>query len=901
MKKILVVLLTALCIAGIVACISGCEDIVETHSYDKQVVSEKYLAKEATCTEAARYYYSCECGEKGTETFAFGDALGHSFTKYVSDNNATETGKGTKTAKCDRCDATDTIEDGTKLEGNISFKTLSVDGNKAYGKVSNDTETFSFINEVEVIGSAKYFVSFDIYGNQRIDTKTISLSVGDNMVYITELLAGEPQAVYEVTVRRRPIYMVNFGTNGGSYVANQNIEEDSFATEPQAPEKAGYSFNGWNYNFTRAITSDTYVYAKWIANTNTPYTVEYYWQNLEDDNYTLHETIALQGTTDKTANAEQKAYEHFTLNTNKSVLIGNITGNGSLVLKLYYTRNKYSLSNENTSYGEITNATTQKYGNATVKSVAAEYLGCEFIGWFNEEKLLSSETEYDFTIEYNVTAKFKVKEEMSIFKFNSSVSTCEISGVKDKTLSQIVIPDYVTAIGDAAFRDCSKLTSITIPDNITAIGNQAFDGCESLIYNENDNAYYLGNDTNKYVVLIMAKSTSITSCSINDNCKIICNSAFRGCSGLTSITIPDSVSYIGRAAFYVCSLTEMTLPFVGETKDGTENTYFGYFFGADSYDYNERYVPSSLKSVTITSTTSIGNSVFSGCSGLTNITIPNSVTTIGSGAFYDCSGLTSITIPDSVTSIGNSVFSGCSRLKSITIPDSFTSIGNSAFSGCSGLTSITIPDRVTSIGESAFNGCSGLTSITIPDRVTSIGESAFIGCSGLTSITIPDSVTSIGGFAFYNCRGLTSITIPDSVTSIGNFAFRGCSSLTEITLPFVGKTKEGTENTHFGYFFGAERYDYNDSYIPSSLKSVIITSATSIGYSAFYGCSGLKSITITNSLTFIGPSAFYNCNVLKSITFEGTMEQWQAISKGTSWNYNVPASVVHCTDGDVNI
>ena len=642
MKKILVVLLTALCIAGIVACISGCEDIVETHSYDKQVVSEKYLAKEATCTEAARYYYSCECGEKGTETFAFGDALGHSFTKYVSDNNATETGKGTKTAKCDRCDATDTIEDGTKLEGNISFKTLSVDGNKAYGKVSNDTETFSFINEVEVIGSAKYFVSFDIYGNQRIDTKTISLSVGDNMVYITELLAGEPQAVYEVTVRRRPIYMVNFGTNGGSYVANQNIEEDSFATEPQAPEKAGYSFNGWNYNFTRAITSDTYVYAKWIANTNTPYTVEYYWQNLEDDNYTLHETIALQGTTDTTATAEQKTYNHFSLKTGYSryndfntTLNGNIEGNGSLVLKLYYTRNKYSLSNENTSYGKITNATTQKYGNATVKSVAAEYLGCEFIGWFNEEKLLSSETEYDFTIEYNVTAKFKVKEEMSIFKFNSSVSTCEISGVKDKTLSQIVIPDYVTAIGDGAFRDCSKLTSITL--TFVGTSRTAKNGYDQVF------GYIFG------------------------------------------YTISSNSYSISGTVYQYCN----------------KDIYYHY------------YIPASLKTVILNyGITSIGYSVFENCSELTNIIIPNSVSSIGDYAFYNCSGLINITIPQSVTSIGDSAFYNCNSLTSVIIPNRVASIGNKAFRDCSNLISITIGSDVTHIGIETFFNCIGLTNIT---------------------------------------------------------------------------------------------------------------------------------------------------------------------------------------------
>ena len=118
----------------------------------------------------------------------------------------------------------------------------------------------------------------------------------------------------------------------------------------------------------------------------------------------------------------------------------------------------------------------------------------------------------------------------------------------------------------------------------------------------------------------------------------------------------------------------------------------------------------------------------------------------------------SITPSDgSVTSIGDSAFYNCSGLTNITIPDSVTSIGWGAFSGCSGLTSVTLPDSVTSIGYGAFRSCSGLTSITIPDSVTSIGEYAFGYCSGLTSVTIGNSVTSIGDSAFYNCSGLKTV------------------------------------------------------------------------------------------------------------------------------------------------
>ena len=165
-----------------------------------------------------------------------------------------------------------------------------------------------------------------------------------------------------------------------------------------------------------------------------------------------------------------------------------------------------------------------------------------------------------------------------------------------------------------------------------------------------------------------------------------------------------------------------------------------------------------LTSITIpSSVTSLGESCFKDCIGLTSITIPSSVTSLGKSCFSNCRGLTSITIPSSVTSLGKSCFSGCWGLTSITIPSSVTSLSYGCFWGCSGLTSITIPSSVTSLSYHCFEGCSGLTSITIPSSVSSLGESCFEGCSGLTSITIPSSVTSLGWHCFEDCQNLETV------------------------------------------------------------------------------------------------------------------------------------------------
>ena len=352
------------------------------------------------------------------------------------------------------------------------------------------------------------------------------------------------------------------------------------------------------------------------------------------------------------------------------------------------------------------------------------------------------------------------------------------------------------------------------------------------------------------------------------------------------ITIDNvKYEYSGTTAIVIGPAnTTLSIITIHKTITVGENTFTVTSIDESAFAYCD-----GLTSVTIgNSVTSIGKEAFAFCTGLTSIEIPNSVTSIDESAFAYCDGLTSVTIGNSVTSIGDGTFKYCRSLTSVTIPNSVTNIGNEAFYNCSGLTSITIPNSVTSIDESAFAYCDGLTSVTIGNSVTSIGDGAFGACKNLTSITvesgntnydsrdgcnaiiattsneliagckntvIPNSVTSIGGAAFYKCTGLTSITIPNSVTSIGSSAFQDCNGLISITIP------NSVTSIGSSAFSGCD-----------GLTSITIpNSVTSIANFAFAGCKNLTSIEIPNSVTSIGLRAFYNCEAITFITIPNSV------------------------------
>ena len=314
--------------------------------------------------------------------------------------------------------------------------------------------------------------------------------------------------------------------------------------------------------------------------------------------------------------------------------------------------------------------------------------------------------------------------------------------------------------------------------------------------------------------------SGLTSLTLPSSVTTICKDAFSSCSGLTSLTLPSSVSSIDAYAFYGCkNLKECNCLLDSDLETYLARTHdYWIFIPVDEIKYyhngqelTKLEIPSGVDK--------IGSYSFYKGVNLTSLTLPSSVTTIGYCAFYGCSGLTSLTLPSSVSSIGAYAFYGCSSLTSLTLPSSVSSIGESAFSDCKNLkecnclldsdletylarthdywifipvdeikyyhngqelTKLEIPSGVDKIGRYSFYKGVNLTSLTLPSSVTTIGYNAFYGCSSLTSLTLPSSVSSIGASAFYGCSSLTSLTLPSSVSSIGASAFYGCSGLTSI-------------------------------------------------------------------------------------------------------------------------
>ena len=418
------------------------------------------------------------------------------------------------------------------------------------------------------------------------------------------------------------------------------------------------------------------------------------------------------------------------------------------------------------------------------------------------------------------------------------------------SVTNVLIPDSVTNIGDGAFFDCESLTNVTIGSSVTSIGDWTFGFCPSLMrvccrgnapglgggnvfYGNLATIYYLSGATNWGPTL----------------------------GGHPAVLWNPAVPFYYTTNNGTITITGYTGSNVVVSIPGTIN-----FLPVTSIGFYAFYGCISLTSVTIPSSiTSIRDYTFGDCISLTNVMIANSVTNIGAFAFFNCTSLTSIAIPTGVTSIGDLAFFGCTNLTDVNIPNSVTSIGSSAFVGCTGLTNVTISDSLPSIGFSTFSYCTSLNSIAIPSSVTNIGIEAFNGCANLTNIIIPDSVTSIGISAFGGCTSLTHIMIPSGVTSIGGDAFNGCTNLTAITVDESNLFFSSVD----GVLFDKSRTALILYPEGKAGNYMIPNDVTSIRDSAFIFCPGLLSATIPDSVTNIESAAFAMCDNLTGIFFNG--------------------------------
>ena len=847
------------------------------------------------------------------------------------------------------CDKTDT-PDAPKKEFTITFDTQGGSEVKPITIAEGATITLPRNPTKEGYIFDGWYLS-DAFVEKFVATKTVT---GDITLYAKWI---EDNGHEEPPVAKT--YSITFMVDGVTY-KTFNISEGSVITLPENPEKKCCLFDGWyidedlleQFNATQDILQDIVVYAKW------------------SDNHTVVEDSQVPATC---TTAGLTAGKHC-----------------SVCGKILQAQNEipalgHDFSNEWTIDKEATctenGSKSHHCTRCEVKSDVTEIPTIEHSesDWIIDKEATCTEDGSKHT-ECTVCHTTIKTEKISALGHTGGTATCteqatcSVCGEKygdalghkygdiipktEPTCSKKgVEAHYNCSVCNKVFKDDEHKTETTL-DELTIAINPNAHNFGNWIKNE-------GADTHTRVCSYNSEHTETESChggTATCTEQAVCEKCNAKYGELAKHDYQDGVCI-------VCGIHRLSEGLkYSLNSDGNGYTVTGIGTCTDK----ELIIPSEYNAKPVTS---IGERAFSWCTGLTSVTIPDSVTSIGKYAFYSCTGLTSITVAKgntkyhsagnclietksktliagcknsiiptdgSVTSIGWNAFDGCTGLTSITIPDSVTSIGDDAFSGCIGLTSVTIGNSVTSIGWGAFKGCAGLTSVTIPDSVTSIGKDAFYGCSNLqdiyitdigawcniaglgnlmgygasnkklyinnelaTSITISDGVTAIPSYAFYNCTGLMSVTIPDSVTSIGERAFTGCSEITSISgssdviskvakqaspKSFVGNITSGT-SVMASAFLGM-----------TGLKGVTIPdSVTSIGHYAFGSCTGLTSVTIGKGVTRIGDSAFSGCTGLTNIKFNGTIEQWKAISKDYYWKYNVPATQVICTDGTVSI
>ncbi len=524
----------------------------------------------------------------------------------------------------------------------------------------------------------------------------------------------------------------------------------------------------------------------------------------------------------------------------------------------------------------------------------------------------------------------------------------------DVTIPSTINGHPVTSIGDYAFADCPGLTSIMIPKGVISVSGGAFPFCDKftsigvdpanpaycsengVLFNKAKTclAIYPRGKTGSYSVpysvteigfMAFWNCHKLTSVEMGNGVKRIACGAFGHCTGLTSMTIPDSVTCIEGEAFCKCRLTDITVPKSVTSIEG--NPFNGCGGLSIRVDAENPAYYSTADGIVFSKDKSYLVSYPSDKKG--DYVIPDSVTNFGSAAFRDCTGLTGVTIPNSVTKINQFVFQGCTNLTSVTIPSSVSSIGRASFAGCNSLTGITIPDSVKAIEAAAFEYCPNLASVYFNGDAPSGGSdsSVFGGSEKITVYYLPGTkgwgptfggrptavwqekaqaetdvhdfaclaenggvaivkytgeggavvipakvnglpVTAIKDTAFQKCAGVTRIVIPAHVTSIASGVFMNCTNLDSILVDVLNPVYASSAD---GVLFSKDktgilcypRGKKGDYSIPKTV--------TTIGDDAFNRCEDLSAVMIPNGVSRISAGAFAFSTRLTSITIPASV------------------------------
>ena len=753
---------------------SGTENntpLLHVHLYTEQNTDTKFLASEATCKVAATYYYSCRCGEKGTETFASGELGGHAWENDV----------------CQYC--------GKKAGDGLKFYSRG-DGTCYVSGIGTCADTDLVIPTTSPVGDSVTSIGFSaLYNCTSLTSVTIPdsvTSIGSEAFYGCKLLTS--------------VTIPDSVTSIGNY-AFYNCTSLTSVTIPDSVTSIGdYAFSGCaSLNYT------IYKNGKYLGNSENPY---------------MYLAGVVRGTTILDISDSTKIIGSYAASDHHSIAsvtipesvisIGHNAFQDCYNLLEVYNCSELLISVGGNNYGYIgynaKNVYTPTSGESKLNITTDGYVfyvdssTCYLMGKTDALQQTS------LTLPANCNGNsYEIRQysfegceslvNVTIGNGVTSIGGCAFDGCT--SLTSVTIPDSVTSIGYAAFDGCTSLTSVTIPDGVTSIGDSVFCDCTSLT------SVTIGDSVTSIGSSAFRDCTSLTSVTIPDSVTSIGSSAFENCTSLTSVTIPNSVMIIGEYAFYYCtSLTSVT---IGEGVASIGDSAFRGCKALTEIKFN----------ATAMNDLSSGNDVFAYAgqdgAGIT-VTFGDNVTKIPAYLFYPYSNssyapkITSVTIGDSVTSIGSYAFRNCTSLTSITVD-----AGNTAFQSIDGnlyskdgktliqyaigktATSFTIPDSVTSIDSYAFRDCSSLASVTIPDGVTSIGEYAFNGCTSLTSVTIGDSVTSIGERAFYYCTSLTSVTFENP-----NGWWRSSSSATSGTSVNVSNSATAATyltSTYYDYYW----------------------------------------------------------------------------------------------------